>query len=140
MSRLQAIIAGDNELALQLAGEKSMIGCILLERYEEAQQYTLPYDDDTYVNQSFISVARCDEEMLKKSVESAIKQIRKEARMDVTLIDEYSLAALILARKRGMNFDIHVAEILEELLEDTPLDYENLKLPIPEHVQELLEK
>ena len=138
MSRLQAIIAGDNELALQLAGEKSMIGCILLERYEEAQQYTLLYDDDTYVNQSFISVARGDEEMLKKSVESAIKQIRKEARMDVTLIDEYSLAALILARKRGMNFDIHVAEIPEGLLEDTPLDYESLKLPIPEHVQELL--
>lgn len=137
---IQAIIAGDNELALQLAGEKSMIGCILLERYEEAPQYTIPYDDDTYVNQSFISVARGDEEMLKKSVESAIKQIRKEARMDVTLIDEYSLAALILARKRGMNFDIHVAEIPEGLLEDTPLDYESLKLPIPEHVQELLEK
>ena len=53
MSILQAIIAGDNELALQLAGEKSMIGCILLKRYEEALQYTIPYDDDTYVNQSF---------------------------------------------------------------------------------------
>ena len=137
---IQAIIAGDNELALQLAGEKSMIGCILLERYEEAQQYTIPYDEETYVNQTFISVARGDEEMLKKSVESAIKYIRKDARMDVTLIDEYSLAALILARKRGLNFDIHVAEIPEELLEDTPLDYENLKLPILEHVQELLEK
>ena len=137
---IQAIIAGDNELALQLAGEKSMIGCILLERYEEAQQYTIPYDEETYVNQTFISVARGDEEMLKKSVESAIKYIRKDARMDVTLIDEYSLAAVILARKRGMNFDIHVAEIPEGLLEDTPLDYESLKLPIPEHVQELLEK
>ena len=51
-------------------------------------------------------------------MESAIKQIRKEARMDVTLIDEYSLAALIPARKRGMNFDIHVAEIPQGLLED----------------------
>ena len=38
-----------------------------------------------------------------------------------------------------MNCDIHVAEIPEDLLENTPIDYENWQLPIPERVQKLLE-
>lgn len=137
---VRAIIVGDNELALQIVGEKSMIGCILLGRYEEALEYTLPYREVTYITQSFISIAKGDEEMLIKSIKSRIKLVRREAKLDVTLVDEYCLAAMKLAKKRGMNCDIHVAEIPEDLLEDTLIDYENWQLPIPERVQKLLEE
>ena len=136
----QAIIAGDNNLALQIVGEKSMIGCILLERYNEALEYRIPSDDDTYINQAFISIAKGDEEMLIKSIESRIRLVRKYAKLNVVMVDSYFVTILKLAKKRGMNCDIHVAEIPEDLLEDTPIDYENWQLPIPERVQKLLEE
>ena len=136
----QAIIAGDYDFGLKIAGEKSMIGCILLERYNEALEYRIPSDDDTYINQAFISIAKDDKEMLKKSIESRIKLVRKYAKLNVVMVDSYFVAILKLAKKRGMNCDIHFAEIPEDLLEDTPIDYENWQLPIPERVQKLLEE
>lgn len=37
-----------------------------------------------------------------------------------------------------MSSSIHVAELPKELLEDTPVDYENWKIPRAEEMQEIL--
>lgn len=136
---IEAIIAGDNELALRLVGENSFIGSLLLGKYEEALNYPLNYQERAYIKQAFISIAEGDEKGLEENIIARIKQMRREAKIEVTMVDIFSLGILKAAKMRGMTCNVNVAELPKELLEDTTIDYDKWQLPIPEHVQKLLD-
>lgn len=65
------------------------------------------------------------EAALIKDLSKRIKEIRKWYSLNFSYIDIWGLGVLKLAKRRGMSCGIYVAELPEDLLEDTSVDYEH---------------
>lgn len=135
----RALLSGDKELALRLATKKSVIGNMILQNYEEARKYVELENSNKNFQAMQLSIIERDEKKLKKHLENRIRIVRREAKLGLTDIDRFGLSILKLAKMRGMNCDIYVAELPLVLLEDVPVDCTKWKLPIPENVQKILE-
>lgn len=127
---LCALIAEDEELALELCGRNSLLGCIVLQDYEKGIYYYDKEEKDSIVSTMLWNIAKGDEKQFTKNMISYIKMIRKEYRIAVNLLNEFGLGLLKLARKNHIFCDISVAELPQEILDvKIPIDYENWKLP-----------
>ena len=67
-----------------------------------------------------------------------IKVLRRQGRSHPVILDSWGLAAVQLARHRGMRCQVPVIELPWDLLDDTPADLTGLTLPMAEEIRSII--
>lgn len=141
-----AILSDCKDLALEIAGEYSAYGAVIMGDYEKAKQY-LPKDSKEIpkydeIEQMLWAIVYNDEKKMNHFVEKRIKSQRKDMKRSgyaCYYMDDYALAMIKLAKERGMQCNLEVRELPLYLLDDnTQVDREKWKLPEDKEVEELL--
>lgn len=129
-----AILANHKPLAVQLAGENSLLGQILCGDYEKAKSFLPDEIKETkytsYIDEILWAIVYQDEKKMNRYFEKRIKMLRRQARTATpTALDSYGLALIKLAQERIMNFRLNVRELPFQLLNDTPVNENEWHLP-----------
>lgn len=125
-----AIIAGEYELARRVMKKDSMMGFVLENDKEKILARLKQKDDDAKLNTIYKAIAEKDVKLLEKGICERLSYLRKLKYDYISIIDEWLVALIKLAKKAGMTVEINVAEVPKDLLEDVAIDYEKWKLPL----------
>lgn len=141
-----AILANCNDLAVRIASEDSLMGSIVMKDYEKAKKY-LPADITEKKSHAFFdeieailwSIVYMDEKKMNRYIEKRIRALRRQARISPAVyFDDYGLTLIKLAKERGMSCNLNVIELPQHLLDDSPINEEEWKLPEDREVEKIL--
>lgn len=136
-----AILANAPELALSIAGENTVEGLILLEKYKEAWPL-LPVNPNKLQKElrrmALWGIVHRRQKTFDLAFLERVKEMRGLGDHAATTLDTEGLALILLARRRGLAFRAKATELPWELLDDQPTDTTGLVLPCKEEVQQIL--
>ena len=135
-----AILANAPELALTITGEDTIEGMLVAGDYELARR-SLPREPSGMRDGLGLcrwGIAHGDQQVLDQGLQERIKVLRRQGRSHPVILDSWGLAAVQLARHRGMRCQVPVIELPWDLLDDTPADLTGLTLPMAEEIRSII--
>lgn len=141
-----AMLAGSNQLAIELALKDSSLEAALKGDFEQAKEYLPTNVKDIHFSDSEVilwTILYNDEKKMNHYIEKRTKEIRrydKKCGFASDYIDHWTLALLKLAKERGMKCNLDVIELpLYVLDDDTPVNEEEWKLPEDKELEKMLQ-
>lgn len=138
-----AILANCNDLAVRITLEDSLLGSIVRKNYEKAKKYlskdVKEIKSKSFVDEIFWTIAYMDEQKMNQYIEKRIRALRSQAKISQAVyFDNFGLALIKLAKERGMSCSLNVIELPQHLLDDSPINEEEWKLPEDKEVEKIL--
>ena len=140
-----AILANEYELALKMTGTDTVEGALVSHNYPLACALLPKNPEDESIGTNAIrqcmwAIAHADEKLFNKYMEKRIKMLRRYAKIDPKPFDSWGLAAIKLARQRGIQCNLNVIELPYHLLDDIRIDASGLTFPKAEQIRSIIDE